>query len=86
MQGGPWSLPPDGMLGLQLCYLGSQMTIKWLCLIFGITPSPCSRILKKILHMTAKRLRYHPVVRIKFPYEQKMQGFADMISLREPSI
>ncbi len=23
-----WSLPPDGMLGLLLCYLGSQMTIK----------------------------------------------------------
>jgi hypothetical protein len=26
------------MLGLLLCYLGSQMTIKWLCLIFGISP------------------------------------------------
>jgi hypothetical protein len=47
-RGRPWSLPPDGMLGLLLCYLGSQMTIKWLCLIFGITPSPCSRIVKKI--------------------------------------
>ena len=85
-RGRPWSLPPDGMLGLLLCYLGSQMTIKWLCLIFGITPSPCSRILKKILRMTVKRLRYHPVARIKFPDEQKMRGFADMISLREPSI
>ena len=46
-RGRPWSLPPDGMLGLLLCYLGSQMTIKWLCLIFGITPTSCSRILKK---------------------------------------
>ena len=27
-RGRPWSLPPDGMLGLLLCYLGSQMTIK----------------------------------------------------------
>ena len=44
--GRQWSLLPDGMLGLLLCYLGSQMTIKWLCLIFGITPSPCSCILK----------------------------------------
>ena len=43
-RGRPWSLPPDGMLGLLLCYLGSQMTMKWLCLIFGITPSPCCRI------------------------------------------
>ena len=48
-KGRPWSLPPDGMLGLMLCYLGSQMTIKWLCLIFGITPSPCSRMLKNEL-------------------------------------
>ena len=46
-RGRPWSLPPDGMLGLLLCYLGSQMTMKWLCLIFGITPTPCSHILKK---------------------------------------
>jgi hypothetical protein len=49
-RGRPWSLPPDGMLGLLLCYLGSQMTIKWLRFIFGITPTPCSHILKKYLY------------------------------------
>ncbi len=48
--GGPWSLLPDGMLGLLLCYLGSQMTIKWLCLIFGNAPMPYSRILKKSVY------------------------------------
>jgi hypothetical protein len=48
-RGRPWLLLPHGMVGLLICYLGSQMTIKWLCLIFGITPTPCSRILKKIL-------------------------------------
>jgi hypothetical protein len=85
-RGRPWSLPLDGMLGLLLCYLGSQMTIKWLCLIFGITPSPCSRILKKILRMTVKRLRFHLFARIKFLDEQKMQHFAEMISIREPTI
>ncbi len=52
----PLSLPPDEMLGLLLCYLGSQMLNKWLCLIFGITPLPCSRILKMILWMTVKWL------------------------------
>jgi hypothetical protein len=62
------------------------MTTKWLCLIFRIPPSPCSRILKKNLRMTVKRLRFHPLVRIKFPDEQKMQRFAEMISLREPTI
>jgi hypothetical protein len=39
-RGGAWSLPPDGMLGLLLCYLGSQMTMKWLCLIFASPPHP----------------------------------------------
>jgi hypothetical protein len=85
-RGRPWSLPPDGMLWLLLCYLVSQMTLKWLCLIFGITPTPCSRILKRILCMTVKRLHLHPIARIKFPNEQKMRWFADMISLREPTI
>jgi hypothetical protein len=85
-RGRPWLLPPDGMLGLLLCHLGSQMTIKWLCLIFGITPLPCSCILKTILHMTVKQLRFHPLARIKFPDEQKMQRFAEMICLCEPTI
>jgi hypothetical protein len=81
-----WSLPPDGMLGLLLCFLGSQMIIKWLCLIFGITPTPCSCILKKNLHMTVKRLRFHPLARIKLPDEQNTQRFAEMISTHEPTI
>jgi hypothetical protein len=78
--------PPDGMLGLLLCYLGSQMTIKWLCLIFGITPSACSQILKRILCMTVKQLCYHLLARISFPNEQIMWQYEDMISLREPTI
>jgi hypothetical protein len=36
--------------------------------------------------MTVKGLRYHPLARIKFPDEQKMQMFAEMIRLREPTI
>ncbi len=35
-RGRPWSLPTDGMLGLLLCYLCSQMSNKWPCLILGI--------------------------------------------------
>ena len=36
--------------------------------------------------MTVKRLCFYPLARIKFPNEQKMLLFADMISLREPTI
>ena len=62
------------------------MTYKHLCLIFGITPSACSRIINNMLRMTVKRLRHHPVARVKFPNAQKMQQFARMIELREPSV
>ena len=85
-RGRPWSLPPDGMLGLLMCYLGSQMSNKWLCLIFGITPSPCSRILRRMLRMTVKRLRYHPLARVEFPNEARMRLYSDMVSAREPTV
>ncbi len=79
-------MPPDRMLGLLLCYLGSQMSNKWLCRFFGITPSPCSRILKMILQMTVKQLQYYPLARVKFPNVEKMQLFLDMMSVREPMV
>jgi hypothetical protein len=41
---------------------------------------------KNILRMTVKRLRFHPLARIKLSDEQKMQQFAEMMSLREPMI
>ena len=72
-RGRPWSLPPDGMLGLLMCYLESQMSNKWLCLIFRITPSPCLRILRRMLRMTVKRLRSHPLAQVEFPNEARMR-------------
>ena len=48
-RGRPRSLGPDGYLGLLLFYLGSTMTIKHLCLIFGITPSVCGRAINSML-------------------------------------
>ena len=83
-RGRQWSLPPDGQLGLLLFYLGSTMNVKWLCLIFGITPSACSRILNTMLKRVARRLQFHPFSRVKFPNTEKMEEFAQMIKLREP--
>ena len=85
-RGRPWSLPPDGMLGLLMCYLESQMSNKWLCLIFGITPSPCSRILRRMLPMTVKRWRSHPLAQVEFPNEERMRLCLDMVSAREPTV
>jgi hypothetical protein len=42
-------LGPDGYLGLVLFYMGSTMTNKHLCLIFGTTPSVCSRAINWML-------------------------------------
>ena len=36
--------------------------------------------------MNVKWLRFHLLARIKLPDEQKMQQFAEMISIREPTI
>jgi hypothetical protein len=85
-KGMPWSLPPDGMLGLLLCNLGSQMANKWLCLIFGITPSPCSRILRRMLQMTVTQLRYHPLAWVEFPNEVRMRLYSDMVSAQKPTV
>lgn len=38
-----------GQLGLLLFYLGSTVNYKYLCLLFGVTPSVCSCILRTML-------------------------------------
>ena len=85
-KGRKWSLTSEGQLGLFLFYIGSTMNYKYLCLIFGVTPNACSRMLKNMLKLVVTWLRYHPLARIKFPSPEKMELFASMVSNREPSI
>jgi hypothetical protein len=59
-RGCPCSLGPEGYLGLLLFYLGSTMQYKYLCLIFGITPSVCSCVINTMLKKVVRRLRSHP--------------------------
>jgi hypothetical protein len=56
--------------------------------LFDFWDHPLALLLysKKNLRVTVKQLRYHPLARIKFPDEQKMQMFAEMICLLEPTI
>ena len=69
-RGRKWSLPPDGQLGLLLFYLGSTM----------------SRMINNMLVIVNRRLRFHPLSRVKFPDDGKMQQFASMVQQREPSV
>lgn len=66
-RGRPRLLGPDGYLGLLLFYLGSTMSYKHLCLIFGTTPSVCSCAVRWMLRKIVRQLRDHPFARVKFP-------------------
>ena len=78
----PCLLGPDGYLGLVLFYLGSTMNYKHLCLIFGITPSVCSRAINWMLKKTVRALRAHPFARVQFPSREKMREYAAMVQER----
>jgi hypothetical protein len=66
-RGRPHLLGPEGYLGLLLFYLGSTMNYKHLCLIFGITPSVCSRGINWMLKKIVRALTDHPFAQVKFP-------------------
>jgi len=84
--GRPCTMGPDGYLGLLLFYLGSTMNYKHLCLIFGLTPSVCSRAINWMLQRTVRLLKGNPFAEVKFPSDVKMREFADMIQAREPLV
>ena len=73
-------------MGLLLYYLASTTNYEHLCLLFGITPSMCSCILRDMLKLDVKQFRYNPLARIKFPSPQKMHVFAKIINNHEPAV
>jgi len=64
-------------LGLFLFFIGSTMGYKHLCLIFGCTPTVCSRVITSMLNLVVKKLKRHPLAKVKFPDEEKL----NMLSL-----
>ncbi len=62
------------------------MHYKHLCLLFGITPSVCARVINTMLKRVVRKLRYHPIARIKFLDAVAMRKFADMVKEREPLV
>jgi hypothetical protein len=66
-------------LGLFLFFIGSTMGYKHLCLIFGCTPTVCSRVITSMLKLVVKKLKRHPLARVKFPDEEKMAEYAQLI-------
>ena len=85
-RGRPRSLRPEGCLGLLLFYLGSTMNSKHLCMIFGIVPSTCSKVVRAMLRLAVDRLAHDPIAAVRFPSPEKMREFARMVQVRAPIV
>ena len=70
-RGRPRSLRPEGCLRLLLFYLGSTMNHKHLCLIFGIVPGVCSKVIRAMLRLAVRRLSDNPIAEVRFPSAEK---------------
>jgi hypothetical protein len=70
--GRPELLDYSDKLGLLLLYLNSNMRLKDLCLIFGVTPTRASKILKDMFPLAIGTLKSLPSSRVKFPNQEKM--------------
>ena len=84
--GRPKLLDNSSSVGLLLFYLGSTMTYKHLCMIFGIVPTQCSTYIRDMLLLATDKLCDHPLSSVRFPDAEKMEQFAAMINAREPLI
>jgi len=62
------------------------MGYKHLCLIFGCTPTVCSRVITSMLKLVVKKLKRHPLARVQWPDEEKMAEYAQLIHQREPAV
>ncbi len=62
------------------------MGIKHLCLIFGVVPSVCSKVINRMLWLVVKKLKNHPLAKVRFLDADKMASFAQLIQAREPSV
>ena len=85
-KGRPPLLDRRDQLGLLLLFLSSKMHYKHICMIFGVIPTTASRTINHMLHLVARRLVRNEHARIKFPDEEEMQLFAEMVRRREPLV
>ena len=82
--GRPSNLDPGDCVGILLMFLNSKMYYKHLCMIFGVVPTTISEVINKVLMKATKKLSKHPAARVKFPDEQEMEMYAEMVRSREP--
>ncbi len=59
---------------------------KHLCLIFGIVPDVCSKVIRTMLRLAVRRLADNPIAEMRFPSAEKMRQFSGMVQSREPLV
>ena len=69
--GQPWSLHQEGCLRLLLFYLGSTMNYKHQCILFGIVPGICSKVVRVMLWLAVKMLTNNPIAAVRFPSSEE---------------
>ncbi len=62
------------------------MGIKHFFLIFGITPTVCSRVVNQMLTLVVQKLNRQPSARKKSPNVDKMESFTWQINRHEPEV
>lgn len=83
-RGRPPDISESTQLGLYLMYIGSKMSVKHLCLIFGVVPSTCSRVITRMLYVVVASLSENILASVNWPTAAKMAEFSELIAGREP--
>lgn len=84
--GRPASIDDRDQLGLYLLFVGSRMELKYVCMLFGITPSAASRFINSMMYLVSKQLHIHTDAKVKFPSEVEMIQYASMARTRGPTV
>lgn len=86
-RGRPSMILPADKLGLFLFYVGSRMQIKYLCLLFGLTPSTVSEIIRDMTQLVCEKLQSHEYSKFRLPKtREEMNNHAELIRQREPLV
>jgi hypothetical protein len=62
------------------------MNHKHMCMIFGIVPGVCSKVVRAMLGLAVHRLADNPIAEVRFPSAEKMHRFIGMVQSREPLV
>jgi hypothetical protein len=84
--GRPQLMHPTAQLCLFLFFIGSTMGYQHLCLIFGITPTVCSRVINQMLMLVVRKLKIHPLAQVQFPDTEQLEYFAQLIHQQKPAV